>query len=203
MIGLSRRIPQADRYVREGRWKSEGEYPHTSELTGQTVGIVGLGRIGKEIALRCLAMKMRVLYHGRHRQPHMPYVYYGDIVGMAADADWLVIVAPGGAETKGIVSRAVLEALGPDGMLVNMSRGTLVDEPAMVDMLVSGALGGAALDVFENEPNVPEALLGLDNVVLSPHQGSATTKTRDAMGNLVIDNLLAHFEGRPLLTPVV
>jgi lactate dehydrogenase-like 2-hydroxyacid dehydrogenase len=117
--------------------------------------------------------------------------------------DWLVVIAPGSAETRGIVSRKVLEALGPHGNLVNVARGTLVDEAAMVEMLQSGKLGGAALDVFEDEPRVPEALLKLDNVVLAPHQGSATKKTRKAMGDLVVDNLAAHFAGKPLLTPVV
>lgn len=202
MVALCRRLVAADRHVREGRW-AFGTYPLTGELTGKTVGIVGLGRIGKEIAVRCQAMKMRVIYFGRHRQPHQPYVYYSELVDLARDADWLVVIAPGGEGTRGIVSRPVLEALGPHGMLVNMARGSLVDEPAMVEMLASGALGGAALDVFENEPGVPAALIEMDNVVLSPHQGSATEKTRGEMGDLVVANLLAHFEGRPLLTPVV
>jgi lactate dehydrogenase-like 2-hydroxyacid dehydrogenase len=122
---------------------------------------------------------------------------------MARDVDWLVVIAPGTAETKGIVSRKVMEALGPRGYLVNVARGSLVDEPAMVEMLQSGALGGAALDVFADEPRAPEALFGLDNVVLSPHQASATGKTRTAMGDLVVQNLAAHFAGAPLLTPVV
>ena len=202
MIALCRRIPQADTHVREGWWL-EGGYPLTGELTGARLGILGLGRIGKEIARRAQAMKMRVAYHGRHEQPYEPFEYYADLVAMARDVDWLVVIAPGSAETKGIVSRKVLEALGPKGHLVNVARGALVDEPAMVEMLSSGALGGAALDVFVDEPKVPEALFGLDNVVLSPHQGSATVKTRTAMGDLVVKNLAAHFDGRPLLTPVV
>jgi lactate dehydrogenase-like 2-hydroxyacid dehydrogenase len=146
---------------------------------------------------------MRVVYHGRHKQPREPFTYYDDLAAMARDVDWLVLIAPGGKATEKIVSRNVLEALGPEGFLVNMGRGTLVDEAAMVEMLQSGKLGGAALDVFENEPKVPEALFGLDNVVLSPHQGSATTETRDAMGQLVVDNLEAHFAGEPLISPVV
>jgi lactate dehydrogenase-like 2-hydroxyacid dehydrogenase len=201
MIALCRRIPQADVHVREGWWL-EGGYPLTAELTGARVGILGLGRIGKEIAQRCQAFKMRVAYHGRSEQPYEPYEYYADLVAMVGDVDWLVVIAPGTAETKGIVSRRVLEALGPEGCLVSVARGSLIDEPAMVEMLQSGALGGAALDVFEDEPRVPEALLGLDNVVLSPHQGSATSKTRAAMGDLVVANLAVHFAGRPLLTPV-
>ena len=146
---------------------------------------------------------MRVVYHGRRRQPREPYVFYDDLADMARDVDWLVLIAPGGAQTERIVSRRVLEALGPEGFLVNMGRGSLVDEPAMVEMLQSGALGGAALDVFEDEPKVPEALFSLDNVVLSPHQGSATGETRDAMGALLVANLVAQFNGEPLPSPVV
>jgi lactate dehydrogenase-like 2-hydroxyacid dehydrogenase len=202
MIALCRRLPQADAYVRAGRWR-ERPFGLTGELTGAHAGILGLGRIGKEIARRLQAMKMKVSYHGRRRQACEPYDYYPDLVAMARDVDWLVVVAPGTAETKGIVSRAVLEALGPEGALVNVARGSLVDEPALVDLLASGRLGGAALDVFADEPRVPEALTGMDNVVLSPHQGSATHKTRAAMGDLVVRNLAAHFAGDPLLTPVV
>ena len=202
MIALARRIPQADRFVREGRWAA-GNYGLFSELTGKTVGILGLGRIGKEIAQRAQAMKMRVVYFGRRRQPNVPYVYYDDLEHMARDSDWLVLVAPGGKDTEGIVSRRVLEALGPEGRLVNVARGTLVDEPALVELLAGGGLGGAALDVFVDEPRVPEALLGLDNVVLSPHQGSATRQTRDAMGALLVANLDAHFAGEPLPSAVV
>ena len=203
MLALARKIPQSDAYVRAGRWLSDGAFPYTGELTGSTVGIVGLGRIGKEIALRCQAMRMRVVYHGRSEQAHQPYPYYADLEEMAHDADWLVLIAPGTPETKGIVSRKVMAALGPMGHLVNIARGSLVDQTAMVEMLSSGALGGAALDVFAAEPEVPEALFGLDNVVLSPHQGSATWKTRTQMGELVIRNIQAQLEGLPLLTPVI
>ncbi|MBX2856687.1 MAG: 2-hydroxyacid dehydrogenase [Rhodobacteraceae bacterium] len=205
MLSLCRRIPQADRFVRDGRWGSKsgsGAFPLTGELTGKTVGILGLGRIGKEIARRCQAFKMQVVYHGRNRQEHEPFPFYADLTAMARDVDWLVVIAPGSAETQGLVSRQVMEALGPQGALVNVARGSLVDEPAMVEMLQTGALGAAALDVFTAEPSVPEALWSLENVVLSPHQGSATEKTRAAMGDLVVSNLAAHFAGRPLLTPV-
>lgn len=201
MIALCRRIPQADAYTRAGRWL-EGNYPLTGELTGAKVGILGLGRIGKEIARRCQVFKMQVVYHGRREQPYEPYPYFADLEEMARAVDWLVVIAPGTPETKGIVSRRVMEALGPNGNLINVARGSLVDEAAMVELLQSGALGGAALDVFEDEPRVPEALFKLDNVVLSPHQGSATHKTRAAMGDLVVRNLAAHFAGDPLLTPV-
>lgn len=201
MVALCRRIPQADAFTRAGRW-SAGPYGLTGELTGAHAGILGLGRIGKEIARRCQAMKMRVSYHGRKAQPFEPYAYYPALEAMAHDVDWLIVIAPGSPETRGIVSRPVLEALGPAGALVNVARGALVDEVALVDCLVTGRLGGAALDVFADEPAVPPALLGLDNVVLSPHQGSATVKTRNAMGALVLENLAAHFAGAPLPTPV-
>ncbi len=201
MIALARRIPQADSFVRAGKWP-QGGFGLLSELNGRTVGILGLGRIGREIAQRAQAIKMRVVYHGRHRQTDQPYVYYDDLTAMARDVDWLVVMAPGGAQTDRIVSREVLEALGPDGYLVNMARGSLVDEPALVELLQQRRLGGAALDVFVDEPQVPEALFMLDNVVLSPHQGSATHQTRDKMGALVVANLDAHFAGEPLPSAV-
>lgn len=202
MVSLARRLPQSDRFVREGLW-TRGTFPLQRELNGKTLGILGLGRIGKEIAVRAQAMKMRVIYHGRHRQADEPFVYYDKLLDMARDADWLVVIAPGGKGTEKIVSREVLEALGPEGFLVNMARGTLVDEAALVEMLQNGRLGGAALDVFEKEPNVPQALFALDNVVLSPHQGSATHQTRNKMGALVVQNLEAHFAGEPLISAVV
>lgn len=202
MVSLARRIPQADQFVRQGKWPS-GNFGLFSELTGKTVGILGLGRIGKEIAVRAQAMKMRVVYFGRHHQPSVPYIYYDKLEDMARDSDWLVVIAPGGKGTEKIVSRQVLEALGPEGCIVNVARGTLIDEPAMVELLVNGGLGGAALDVFENEPQVPAELLTLDNVVLSPHQGSATHQTRDAMGALLVANLEKHFAGEPLISAVV
>ena len=202
MIALARRIPQADQFVRQGKWP-QGNFPLLTELNGKTLGILGLGRIGKEIALRAQAMKMRVVYHGRHRQSDEPFVFYSDLTDMARDIDWLLIIAPGGKGTEKIVSREVLTALGPEGYLVNMARGTLVDEAALVELLASKALGGAALDVFEKEPQVPEALFALDNVVLSPHQGSATHQTRNKMGALVVANLDAWFAGDPLISPVV
>jgi lactate dehydrogenase-like 2-hydroxyacid dehydrogenase len=202
MIALARRLPQSDRFVREGKWLN-ASYPLLTELNGRTLGIVGLGRIGKEIALRAQAMKMRVVYHGRRRQADEPYVYYSDLKDMARDVDWLVLIAPGGKATEKLVNRDVLTALGPEGCLVNVARGTLVDEAALVELLQSGQLGGAALDVFEKEPAVPEALFGLDNVVLSPHQGSGTHQTRNKMGALVVANLDAHFAGEPLISAVV
>jgi len=201
MVALCRRLPQGDAYVRAGKWLN-GPYPLTRQLTGASVGIVGLGRIGKEIARRLDAMRMTIAYHGRNAQPAEPYVYYPDLTEMARAVDWLVTIAPATPETIGMISREVLTALGPEGSFVNVARGTLVDEPAMVELLRSGKLGGAALDVFADEPRVPEALLALDNVVLAPHVGSATHHTRWAMGDMVVRNLKAHFAGEKLISPV-
>jgi lactate dehydrogenase-like 2-hydroxyacid dehydrogenase len=203
MIGLARRIPWGDRFVREGRWIEKNGVPLFQELNGKTLGIVGLGRIGKEIATRAQAMKMRVVYHGRRKQANVPYQYYASLLDMARDVDWLLLIAPGGKQTQGMVSREVLEALGPEGMLLNIARGSLVDEPAMIELLSTGKLGGAALDVFVEEPKVPEALRKLENVLLQPHQGSGTWQTRRAMGQLVVDNLKAWFETGMAVTPVV
>ena len=202
MLALCRRIPQADEYVRAGKWE-QGSYPLTAELTGATVGVLGLGRIGQEVARRCQAMKMRVAYHGRTEQPYQPFEYYADLTEMARAADWLVVIVPGGGATKHLVNREVIEALGPEGSLVNVARGSVVDQDALVKALGDGTLGGAALDVFADEPQVPEALRDMDNVVLSPHAGSATRKTRWAMGDLVVRNLKAFMADEPLITPVV
>ena len=202
MLSLSRGIVGADRFVRSGKWQ-DGPAPFFNELNGRTLGIAGLGRIGREIARRSQAMNMRVVYFGRTRQANSPYVYYDDLVEMARDADWLVAMTPGGKATSGLFSRKVLEALGPQGYFVNMARGSVVDQPALIDLLQNGGMAGAALDVFETEPDVPPGLLELDNVVLSPHQGSATHRTRNAMGTMVVNNLKAHFAGKPLLSRVV
>ncbi|MGB3025478.1 2-hydroxyacid dehydrogenase [Paradevosia shaoguanensis] len=197
MLALARTLPEADRYVRDGEW-AKGLFPLRSQLHGKTVGILGLGRIGKEIAGRLEGFGMNIVYFGRQEQPGQPYRYFDDLVEMAKASDWLVVIAPGGKATERIVSQAVIEALGPKGRLVNVARGSLVDQDALIEALASGRLGGAALDVFEQEPGVPPALLTLSNVVVSPHMGSRTEEAREAMGRLVIDNLVAHFEGRPL-----
>ncbi len=197
VLALARRLQQADRFIRSGGWR-DGLLPLGTELSGKTVGILGLGGIGKEIATRLGALKMEVVYCGRTRQTDQPFRYFSKPVAMAAESDWLVVIAPGGEATQGIVSRSVMEALGPSGRLVNVARGSLVDQAALIDLLSSGRLGGAALDVFADEPEVPDALLALDNVVVSPHQGSRTEEAREAMGTLVIDNLRAHFDGKPL-----
>ena len=203
MLALARQIPQADQYVRTGRWEREGLHPLTGELTGSTVGVLGLGRIGKEFAARAQAFKMTVVYHGRSEQKDQPFRYYPDLVEMARDIDWLMVIAPASPRRRGSCPREVMEALGPEGGLINIARGALVDEDALVATLKSGKLGGAALDVFVAEPKTPRELWEMDNVVLQPHQGSATWRTRRLMGQLVVDNLKAYHAGEPLLTPVI
>jgi lactate dehydrogenase-like 2-hydroxyacid dehydrogenase len=200
-LNAVRRYPQAERYLREGKWL-DAPFPLTASLRGRTMGILGLGRIGKEIAQRARAFGVEVVYHGRKPQDDAPYLYYPTLLGMAKACDILMISAPGGATTRKIVDKAVLEALGPDGVLVNIARGTLVDEEALIQALTDGTILAAGLDVFEREPHVPEAFLKLDNVVLTPHVGSASVKTRLAMANLVVSNIASWIEGKGPLTPV-
>jgi hydroxypyruvate reductase len=203
LLAVARRIPFNDRFVRAGRWPKEGDPALSSSLAGRRLGIVGLGRIGRRVAELAEGFGMVICYTGPRRKDDVAWRYYDDLVGMARDVDCLMLTCKGGAETAGMIGREVIEAVGQEGWLINISRGSVVDEPALVDALVSGRLGAAGLDVFAREPRVPEALLGLDNVVFQPHQGSASEETRGAMGRLVLDNLEAHFAGRPLLTPVV
>lgn len=202
LIAVRRRIVAADRFVRAGTWLERG-FPLNDKVSGSKVGILGLGRIGKVLARRLTAFDCEIHYHGRQAQPDQPHRYQPDLTEMARAVDNLIAVVPDSASTRGLVSRAVLEALGPKGVFVNIGRGSVVDEAALVELLANGKLGGAGLDVFVDEPRVPEALFALDSVVLQPHQGSGTRATRIAMGNLMIDNLAAHFAGKPLLTPVV
>ena len=202
MLALGRRIVDADKYVRDGRWKN-GVFPPTTQLAGSKLGMLGLGRIGKEIAARAACMKMHVSYFSRNQQPDQPYKYYANLLEMAQAVDWMVVILPGGDATNGIVSRKIMEALGPEGYLVNVGRGSMVDEEALLDLLSDGKLGGAALDVFVGEPNINDALLKLDNLIVSPHQGSRTRQTREAMEDLVVENLHAYFAGQPLPAPVL
>ena len=201
MLNVSRQLVLADRYVREGAWQ-RGPMPLTRCVGGKTVGVLGLGRIGRAFAGRAEAMNCRVVYHNRRPRDDISYPYLDSPVALAEASDFLVVITPGGADTTKLVDRRVLDALGPQGILINVARGSVVDEAALVAALREGSLGGAGLDVFADEPHVPEALLGMDNVVLLPHVGSATLETRAAMGDLVVDNLRAHFAGKPALTPV-
>jgi hydroxypyruvate reductase len=201
LISTVRRIAAGDRYVREGKWL-KGPMPLTDTLQGKTLGVVGMGRIGRAIARRAEAFNLKIAYQGPNKKKDVAWPYYADPVALAKEVDFLVAACPGGEATKGLVSRAVLEALGPTGIFVNISRGSVADQPAMVELLKAGKLGGAGLDVFTDEPSVPEEFFAMDNVVLAPHVGSATHTTRAAMGQLVVDNLRAYFAGKPLLTPV-
>jgi lactate dehydrogenase-like 2-hydroxyacid dehydrogenase len=201
LLATVRELPQANRYLLAGKWL-DAPYPLTGTLRRKTVGIFGLGRIGKAIARRCEAFGLAIAYHGRTRQAEVSYAYYPTLIELARAVDILMVMAPGGPETRNAVDAEVLRALGPDGVLVNMARGSLVDEPALIEALASRTIHAAGLDVFADEPRVPAALLALDNVVLLPHVGSATVHTRDAMGKLVADNLVSWFAGRGPLTPV-
>ena len=201
VLAVARRIPQADRYVREGRWRA-GPAPLARKVSGARLGIVGLGRIGKAIAKRAEAFDMSIAYTARTARPDAGYRYLPSAAALAAEVDFLVVITPGGAGTRKLIDASVLAALGPRGYLVNVARGSVVDEAALVQALQNGTIAGAGLDVFEQEPNVPAALCALDNVVLTPHIGSATHETRQAMSDLAFGNLEAHFAGRPLLTPV-
>ena len=202
LLATSRRICVGDRYVRAGKWPQHGEMPLTRGIRGKRVGILGLGRIGKDIAAKASVFGVEILYHGRSPQDDVPHRYYGDLVEMARDSDYLVAICPGGEATRNLVNRQVMDALGPEGVLINVARGTVVDEAALVLALQEGRLGGAGLDVFLEEPQVPEPLLSMDQVVLQPHAASATVETRHAMGDLVVQNLRAHFAGKPVLTAV-
>ena len=166
------------------------------------MGVLGLGGIGRASADRGAAFRMRVIYHGPRRKADVPYEYVGDLVELARQSDYLMVACKGGPDTRHLVGRSVIEALGANGTLINVARGSVVDEQALIAALRDGRLGFAGLDVFENEPHVSPDLLALPNVIVQPHQGSATVETRTAIGRLMIDNLNAHFAGRPLLTPV-
>ena len=201
LLATARRICVGDAFVRAGLWPGR-DLPLATRVSGKRAGILGLGRIGRAIAQRATGFGMKVAYTGRRPQEGVPYPFVPDLVELARGSDVLFIAASGNPENPKIVDARVLEALGPGGILVNIARGSLVDEAALVAALASGGIAGAGLDAFQNEPHVPEALFTLENVVLTPHQGSATAETRLDMGNLVLANLAAHFAGRPLPTPV-
>lgn len=202
LLDQFRTMRRGEDWVRSGRWAAEGGMSFNRKLSGSAVGIVGLGRIGREIADRLAAFKMDIHYTSRSVKDTPGWTYHEGVVDMARSVDTLVIALVGGEETRNHVSRAAIDALGPNGVIINISRGSTVDESALLDALESGAIAGAGLDVFLNEPHIDPRFLKLDNVVLQPHQGSATAQTRRAMLQLQIDNLTAFAEGRDLLTPV-
>lgn len=203
VLNVSRRFCQADRFVREGRW-SEEQFPITIKPSGKRCGIVGLGSIGLEVAKRAEAFDMSINYYNRRQRTDIPahYRYYDDLISLAENSDFLVVVVPGGGETRHLINDAVLNALGPKGYLINVARGTVVDEPALIKALQEGRIAGAGLDVYEHEPVVPEALWEMDQVVLLPHLASGTEETRQAMADLVINNLDSWFAHGKTLTPV-
>jgi lactate dehydrogenase-like 2-hydroxyacid dehydrogenase len=198
-----RRFGAADRFVRAGQWARGGRFPYARDVSGLQVGILGLGRIGSAIAARLLGFDCAIAYHNRHRIQGCPYRYAGSPVELAQSVDVLVVATTGDHRTHRLVDRTVLEALGPEGYLINIARGSVVDQEALVELLIGGALAGAGLDVFADEPRVPAELLGLDNVVLFPHIGSATARTRRAMALLAIRNLDSYLDTGELVTPVL
>ncbi|MEP1613139.1 MAG: 2-hydroxyacid dehydrogenase [Roseobacter sp.] len=201
MMACYRELLRDDAWVRSGDWEAKGNAPLTRSVDNQTVGILGLGRIGQAIAEKLAPFGTNIVYHSRNPKD-VAYKYYGDLTEMAGDVDCLICITPGGPATHKIVNREVLDALGPQGTIINVSRGSVIDEDAMVAALSDGRLGWAGLDVFEAEPKVPDELRSLSNVVLLPHVGSATTETRAAMGGLTVDNILQHLAQGTVISPV-
>jgi len=201
-LAASRQLCASDRYVRAGLWGRQS-LPLAWKASGKQLGILGMGRIGRAIAKRAVPFDMQIAYTDIRVSDDLPYTFVPSLPELARQSEVLIVAASGGAQSRGIVDAAVLDALGPHGILVNVARGTVVDEPALVAALREGRLGGAGLDVFLDEPRVPEDLWTMDNVVLQPHRASATVETRTAMGNLVLANLAAHFAGKEPVTAVV
>jgi lactate dehydrogenase-like 2-hydroxyacid dehydrogenase len=200
-LATVRHLPQAEKYLRAGHWPKQGDYQLTPSLRDRTAGIVGMGRIGKAIARRFEAMKVRVVYHSR-RAADVPYRHYPNLLDMARDVNLMIVITPGGAATRNLVNAEVLKALGADGILINVARGSVVDEEALIKALKDKTILSAGLDVFVNEPQVPQELIEMENVVLLPHVGSASHATRRAMDELVANNIISWFSGKGPLTPV-
>jgi lactate dehydrogenase-like 2-hydroxyacid dehydrogenase len=197
-----REFPQAERYLRAGKWR-EKDYPLTkASLRNRTVGLVGMGAIGQAIARRLDAMQVPAVYHTRQPRRELPYRHYPNLVGMARDVDILLVIVPGGAATRNMINAEVFDALGPSGILINMARGSVVDELALIKALKEKRIMSAGLDVYAKEPDVPQQLIVMENVVLFPHLGSASVFTRERMDQLIVDNILAWAAGKPPLTPV-
>jgi lactate dehydrogenase-like 2-hydroxyacid dehydrogenase len=203
MLMTVRELSHAERWLRDGRWAKDGDYRLTpGSLRDRTLGIVGMGRIGEAIAKRAAAFGMPIAYHTRTEKQGLPYRYVANLETLARDCDVLMVITPGGPATKNLIDAKILKALGPTGILINMARGSVVDEPALIAALKAKTILSAGLDVFWNEPKVDPAFLALDNIVLLPHVGSASVWTRDKMGQLVADNLAAYAAGKAPLTPV-
>jgi lactate dehydrogenase-like 2-hydroxyacid dehydrogenase len=202
VLNTLRRLPQSEQHLRAGNWASRGPYPLTTSVGGKVLGVLGLGRIGEAVAKRAMACGMTIRYHNRNKKD-VPYPYDPDPVTLAKNSDVLMVVTPGGAETSKLVNEKVLQALGPEGYLVNIARGSVVDEPVLLRYLKEKKIAGAGLDVYADEPRVPPEFFTLENAVLFPHVASATVETRKAMGDLQVENLRRHFAGKPVLTRVV
>jgi lactate dehydrogenase-like 2-hydroxyacid dehydrogenase len=197
-----RELPQAERYLRAGKWLEKGFHLTKATLRNRTVGMVGMGAIGQAIARRLDAFRVPVVYHTRSKRSELPYRHYANLIDMARDVDTLMVIVPGGPATQNMINAEVLNALGPDGIVINMARGSVIDEPALIKALSEKLIMAAGLDVFAKEPQVPAELTAMDNVVLFPHVGSASVFTRDKMDQLVVDNIAAWVAGKPPLTPV-
>jgi lactate dehydrogenase-like 2-hydroxyacid dehydrogenase len=202
VMNTLRKYPQSEGYLRAGNWAGKGPYPLTTSLGGKTMGILGLGRIGEAVAKRAMACGMKIRYHNRNKKD-VPYPYDPDPATLAKNSDVLMVITPGGTETSKLVDAKVLDALGPQGFLVNIARGSVVDEMVLLRYLQEKKIAGAGLDVFADEPRVPAEFFTLDNAVIFPHVASATQETRKAMGDLQIENLRRHFGGQPVVTRVV
>ena len=201
MLACYRELLSNDAHVRSGQWETAGNTPLSRSADNRTIGIVGLGRIGQAIADKLAPFNPRILYHSRSAKD-VPYEYFADLTAMAQEAEVLIVITPGGDSTHHLINQQVLEALGSEGLLINVARGSVVDEAALITALENGKLGGVGLDVFEAEPHVPERLRAMSNVVLTPHIGSGTVETRAAMGKLTVDNLLHHANGEQVISPV-
>ena len=201
LLAVARKIPAADRFARNADWL-DGPFQLTRKLTGAKLGIVGMGRIGQAIAKRAAAFDMDISYTTRHQRSDVTYKYVPNVTALASEVDFMVVITPGGAATKNLINAEVLKALGPQSFLVNVARGSVVDQAALIEALQKKMIGGAGLDVYVDEPNVPAELRKLDNVVLTPHIASRTVETRKAMSALALANLEAHMAGKPVLTPV-
>jgi lactate dehydrogenase-like 2-hydroxyacid dehydrogenase len=197
-----RELPQAERYLRAGKWLEKGFHLTPATLRNRTVGMVGMGAIGQAIARRLEAFGVPVVYHTRAKRAHLAHRHYPNLLDMARDVDTLMVIVPGGAATQNMINAQVLDALGANGIVINMARGSVIDEPALIQALKDKRILAAGLDVFVNEPRVPAELMAMDNVVLLPHVGSASVFTRDKMDQLVVDNIGAWVAGKPPLTPV-
>ncbi|MFL2688045.1 MAG: 2-hydroxyacid dehydrogenase [Alphaproteobacteria bacterium] len=201
MLAISRGVVTGDNYTRSGGWAEKGTMAYTTKVSGKRLGIVGFGRIGQAVSKRAEAFDMMVSYQGPNKKD-VPNDYYAAPVELASNVDFLMLTCPGGPVTEKLVNAEVLKALGPTGMLINIARGSVVDERALASALKSNVIAGAALDVFEEEPSAPEDLIGLNNVIVQPHHASATNETRQAMADLMVENLQLFFSGKPVKTPV-